>query len=131
MYVPKNTHDKNTRLLKIIQYLKYDNDIRNSIHYLDIISKNEHINLEIFGKLSYNKLKIMLINKNITEIINYSLREIIDVIINNIVNEKNIEHKKLFNFIHFLSDVDYIKSKHINYEIIILKLIHEFNYLFE
>lgn len=124
-------------LNKIINFS--NNDLRKSLIYLELLIKidisllNSNLMYDLFGKINQVQfLKKLKKNKNISDVyknINlfnkYTLKDIINVILNIVLN-LNIDECKKFNIIILLSEIDNIKNKDINYDIVIIKLLKEF-----
>ena len=119
--------------------------MRKSIIYLETLTKlnienklNEKMIYNIFGILDKNYLKDCLdkIN-NFTDINNhiglfnaFSLSDIITEILD-IVIEKDIDENKKCHFLILLSEIDNIKNKNVNYDIILIKILVEYLTLFQ
>lgn len=114
-------------------------DIRKSIIYLETLVKinnklDKQFIYDIFGILNTNILKEKLKEiKNISDIKeklhlfnHYSLEDIINNFLEIIVNDNNMNEQKKYKFIIFLSELDYIKNKNIDNDIIISKLLMEY-----
>ena len=115
------------------------NDLRKSIIYLETLTKLniENINIEfinnIFGILDRNYLKTQLdsikvfddIRSKITIFNVFSLNDIINEIAE-IVIELDVGDNKKCKFFILLSEIDNIKNKNVNYDIIITKILSEY-----
>ena len=116
-----------------------NNDLRKSIIYLETITKlninliNNKIIYELFNILNKNYLKENLknikelndINKNINNFNSFSLKDIINIFCDFII-DININDEKKYKFLILLSEIDNIKNKNINYNIVIIKILSEY-----
>ena len=134
----KITNPKYLDYIKIILQIS-KNDLRKSIIYLETLTK---LNLEvidinlihnIFGILDKNTLKEQLESietyddiSNVISILNtYSLHDIINEM-TDIIIDIDIEDITKYEFLILLSEIDNIKNKKVNYDIIIMKLLSEY-----
>ena len=149
LYILKNENilnENNKKIYKsyISKLIEYsENDIRrviNNLQYLTIMKLkkyDENILNNIYGLISKDLIKKILANlKNMLNIKDtvkllsfYNLDNIINIILDIVVDDKNIEDEKKINFINILSYIDSIKNKNIDYEIIIYKILKEYNEL--
>jgi len=116
-----------------------NNDLRKSIIYLETLTKLNIENIDIkliyniFGILDKTHLKTELdkikifddINNNISNFNIFSLSDIINEI-TEIVIELDIDENKKCKFLILLSEIDNIKNKNVNYDIIIIKILSEY-----
>jgi len=87
----------------------------------------------IFGILDKNYLEENLdkiksfkdINNNISFFNSFSLNDIINEISEIVIN-KNIDENNKCKFLILLSEIDNIKNKNINYDIVLIKLLTEY-----
>ena len=116
------------------------NDLRKSIIYLETITKlnidsftDNKMIYDIFGILDKNYLEENLdkiksfkdINNNISLFNSFSLNDIINEISEIVIN-KNIDENNKCKFLILLSEIDNIKNKNINYDIVLIKLLTEY-----
>ena len=115
------------------------NDLRKSIIYLETLTKLNIENIDIklihniFGILDKSQLKEELdtikcfddINGKVNSLNAYSLNDIINEI-TEIVIELDIDENKKCEFLILLSEIDNIKNKNVNYDIIIIKILSEY-----
>jgi DNA polymerase III delta prime subunit len=116
-----------------------NNDLRKSIIYLETITKlninlvNNKIIYELFNILNQNYLKENLknikelsdINKNINNFNSFSLKDLINIFCDFII-DIDINDEKKYKFLILLSEIDNIKNKNINYNIVIIKILSEY-----
>jgi len=130
-----NYRDFITIILKLSK-----NDLRKSIIYLETLTKlnietklNEQMIYNIFGILDTNYLKTCLdkihnftdINNNIGLFNSFSLGNIITEILD-IIIQKDIDENKKCHFLILLSEIDNIKNKNVDYDIILTKILAEY-----
>lgn len=134
----ENINPKFIKFIDIILEIS-KNDIRKSIIYLETITKldinllNNKIIYQIFNILNKNYLKKSLekiksfddINKNIFLFNSFSLKDIINIFCEYII-EFDINDEKKYKFLILLSDIDNIKNKNVSYNIIIIKILSEY-----
>ncbi len=116
-----------------------NNDLRKSIIYLETLTKLNIENIDIkliyniFGILDKTHLKTELdtikcfddINSKVNSLNTYSLSDIINEI-TEIIIELDIDENKKYKFLILLSEIDNIKNKNVNYDIIIIKILSEY-----
>ena len=116
-----------------------NNDLRKSIIYLETLTKLNMPNItteiiyNIFGILDKNYLKTSLdsieninsINENLSLFNTFSLNDIINELTDIIIDGDFDENKKC-KFLILLSEIDNIKNKRVNYDIILIKIISEY-----
>ena len=115
------------------------NDIRKSIIYIESITKinikylNEDMIYNIFGILN-KKMLLQILDKikkieDIPELLSlfnsFSMNNISSLFLE-IILDLNINENKKYKFLILLSEVDNIKNKDINYDMIMLKLLKEY-----
>ena len=134
----KLNQQKNIDFIDIILEIS-KNDLRKSIIYLETLTKLNIDNIDIklinniFGILNKNYLKTQLDNiktfKDINEAIPifnaFSLNDIINEMTEIIIELDIVDNKKCEFFI-LLSEIDNIKNKNVNYDIIIMKILSEY-----
>ena len=146
------THILTNEKLNQLKYQKYidiilqisNNDLRKSIIYLETLTKLnvETIDIKlihnIFGILDKNYLKEQVdsikkfddINSKVSILNGFSLNDIINEI-TEIVIELDIDDNKKCKFLILLSEIDNIKNKNINYDIVIMKIFCEYLHIIQ
>lgn len=115
------------------------NDLRKSIIYLETLTKlnkkflNKKLLFDLFGKLDKKILlrklkkikKIDDIFKHIDLFNIYSLNDLLPVFLDIILELDIIEEKK-YDMIILLSDIDNIKNKNVDYDLMLIKLLNNY-----
>lgn len=117
-----------------------NNDMRKTLIYMETLVKinhnliNDNLIYNIFGIIKKENFKKELskiksyddILKNINYFLNLSLKQIIDFFTDIIIENNNINSNNKYNFLILLSDIDHLKNKKMNYNLIIHKILKEY-----
>jgi DNA polymerase III delta prime subunit len=125
----RNSKQENEKIIENIHTIcNNDNDIRKAVHYLNFLLVNNIENLDIFGICNWDKIERYLLDKNIQLLSGYSLNMLNTCILKNLLSKDIIIDKKR-KFICLLLDIDR-KKTFVKTEILLAKLVYEYNNLF-